>query len=144
MNRSHEEDVQRIFDCFCKKVLRNEARDYYAEIKRKQDHEAALSELQEQSTDGTCAMDAYPSDFWSFSAAGCSFTVKDDAIAEALAALSYEKRAIVLLSYFLDMTDKEIGDKLNLLRRTVQKMRTSALRRLKKLLEEQADGKAIS
>ena len=31
MNNSHEEDVRRIFDCFCKKVLRNEARDYYAE-----------------------------------------------------------------------------------------------------------------
>jgi DNA-directed RNA polymerase specialized sigma24 family protein len=51
------------------------------------------------------------------------------------AALPGDKRDIILLSYFLDMTDGEIGDKLNLVRRTVQYKRTSSLRELKQFME---------
>jgi len=70
---------------------------------------------------------------------GYDVAVKDDLISTALAALSEQKRDIILLSYFLDMTDQEIGKKLNMVRRTVQYQRTSSLRQLKKLLEGKAD-----
>jgi len=38
------------------------------------------------------------------------------------------QRDIILLSYFLELSDREIGDKLNMLSATVQYERTSTLR----------------
>lgn len=43
--QSHEEHIRHTFDAFCKKVLRNEARDYLDEIARKRSREISLSEL---------------------------------------------------------------------------------------------------
>jgi RNA polymerase sigma factor (sigma-70 family) len=51
-----------------------------------------------------------------------------------LDALTADKRDIILLSYFLDMTDKEIADRLNMARSTVAYRRTTTLGELKKLL----------
>ena len=42
---SHEEHIQHTFDAFCKKVLRNEARDYLDELARKRNREVYFSEL---------------------------------------------------------------------------------------------------
>ena len=36
---SHEEHIQHSFDAFCKKVLRNEARDYQDALARKRNRE---------------------------------------------------------------------------------------------------------
>ena len=40
--QSHEEHIRHTFDAFCKKVLRNEARDYLDEIARKRSREISL------------------------------------------------------------------------------------------------------
>ena len=61
--------------------------------------------------------------------------VKDAELAGALAALSEERRTIILLSYLLGMTDPEIARQLNLNRSTVQLRRTSILKELRKLME---------
>ena len=37
---------------------------------------------------------------------------------------------MILLSYFLDLNDREIGEKLNLLRQTVSKRRLTTLKEL--------------
>lgn len=39
---SHDVGVARAFDCFCKKVLRNEARDYQDELARKRNREISF------------------------------------------------------------------------------------------------------
>lgn len=62
--------------------------------------------------------------------------IKDELLGEALSNLTDEKRDIILLSYFLDMTDKEIAEALHLVRSTVQYKRTTALKELKRRLEE--------
>ncbi len=67
--------------------------------------------------------------------------VHDDRLGEALTALPDEKRDIVLLSYFLDMNDREIAEKLNMVRRTVQHRRTSSLSEIRRRLEVLEDGK---
>ena len=43
--RSHEEHIRHTFDAFCKKVLRNEARDYLDELARRRSREISFSEL---------------------------------------------------------------------------------------------------
>jgi len=63
--------------------------------------------------------------------------VSDSDLAEALTALPVDKREIVLMSYFFDMKDAEIADKLNMARSTVAYKRTSTLKELKKIMEEE-------
>jgi len=82
-----------------------------------------------------CVLDEYPSEQFHFQVQGFSITVKDEKLANALTALSEEKRSIVMLSYFMNMTDQEIGDRLNIVRRTVQYKRTSSLKEMKRMLE---------
>ena len=89
---------------------------------------------------GLCAMDEYPSDHFHFDVQGYDIAVENEKLAEALNALSDSKRDIVLLAYFLDMTDQEIADKLNLVRSTVQYRRASSLKEMKQRMEVMEDG----
>ena len=132
---SHEQDKQHAFDSFCKKILKHEARDYYDEMKRRGEREISFSELSEQEEAQLSTTDKYFSTEQIFSVLGRDVIVTDALIAEALKSLPERKRDIILLSYFLELSDGEIGKKLNLIRATVQYQRTSTLRQLKKFME---------
>ena len=68
----------------------------------------------------------------SFSTAGAKL------LAEALHSLPEEKREVVLLYYFFDMSEREIAKFCNIPRTTVQTRRTSSMKLLKRYLEERA------
>jgi RNA polymerase sigma factor (sigma-70 family) len=137
---SQKKTVRHQFDSFCRKVLREEARDYIREISRLAEHEVSLSELSEEQMDRLYVLDEYPSEQRYFDVQGYHVIVRDDRLAEALSSLPDEKRDIVLLSYFLDMSDREIGEKLNMVRYTVQRRRTSSLAEMRKRMEVNDNG----
>lgn len=139
LSSSQRKTIRHQFDSFCKKILREEYRDCVREAQRRLQYEISFSELSPQELDQLYVMDEYSTDSNHFSVLGYDVAVKDDLVSTALAALPEQKRDIILLSYFLDMTDLEIGEKLNMVRRTVQYQRTSSLKQLKKLLEGKAD-----
>ena len=132
---SHEQDKQHAFDSFCKKVLKHEARDYYDELKRQRDKEVFFSNLSAKEMEQLYTEDKYFVTEQIFSVLGLDVIVTEIVIAEALQSLPERKRDIILLSYFLELSDREIGDKLNMLRNTVQYQRTSTLQQLKKFME---------
>jgi len=134
---SYELDKQHAFDAFCKKVLRNDVRNYYDEMKRLRDKEVSYSELSERELEQLSTTDKYFATEQTFNVLGNDIIVNDENIAEALRSLPERKRDIILLSYFLELSDGEIGKKLNLIRSTVQYQRTSTLRELKKIMEEE-------
>jgi len=134
-SNSHESNKQRIFDAFCKKVLKNEVRDYYNEMERLRNKEVSFAELTEQELESLSAKDGYFVFEQTFNVLGDEIIVQNEQIAVALNNLPENKRDIILLSYFLELSDGEIGEKLNLIRSTVQYQRTSTLRELKKLLK---------
>lgn len=138
---SQKKTVRHQFDSFVRKVLREEARNYIKHIARRSDHEVSLSELSEEQMTQLYVLDEYPSEQFHFQVQGIGVMVKDEKLADALTALSDEKRDIVLLAYFLDMTDQEIADRLSIVRRTVQYKRTSSLKEMKERLEVNEDGK---
>jgi len=72
-----------------------------------------------------------------FNVLGLDVIVNSECIATALNNLPQQKRDIILLSYFLELSDAEIGKRLNLIRSTVQYQRTSTLRELKKFMERE-------
>ena len=67
---------------------------------------------------------------------GMEIEVLDADLVRALSTLPTDRRTIILLSYFLEMQDEEIGDRLGLSRPAVQRRRTSTLDMLRKILKE--------
>ena len=134
---SHAEHKRHTFDSFCKKVLKFDSRNYDREMNYLRGHEKSLPELSAVELERLSYADEYPSDYRSFETAGYTVGVRNQSLANAIAALPDEKRDIILLSFFLDMTDGEIADTLNLVRRSVHRKRKLSLQELKKLLESE-------
>jgi len=135
MENSYEEHKRHTFDSFCKKMLKNELRNYYKEINKRRMREITFSELPDNEISKLSVYDTYFKDTHIFSVLNCDVIVNDESIIQALKNLPEHKRDIILLSYFLDMSDREIADKLNMVRSTVQYRRKSILKELKKFME---------
>ena len=137
---SQKKTVRHQFDSFCRKVLREEARDYERHIAWRSNHEVSLSELSEEQERQMYVLDEYPFEQTHFHVQGYDVAIENEDLANALTVLPDDKRDIVLLAYFLDMTDQEIADKLDMVRRTVQYKRAQSLKELKKEMEVTEDG----
>lgn len=137
----HEEHIQHTFDAYCKKVLRNEARDYLDELERRRSREISLSELPIEVMEQLSASDSYFQEDKAFCILDCTVYVDDSDLAEAIAALPRDKQDIILLFYFLEMSDYEIAKRLNMVRRSVTYRRTSTLKLLKELIGGNTDEK---
>ena len=140
LSPSQMKTVRHQFDSLCKKVLRDESRDIDRQLARRAEKEICFSGLSDEELDQLYVMDDYPSDNTYFDVLHHQVAVKDERLAEAIASLPGEKRDIILLSYFLDMNDREIADALNMVKRTVQRRRTSSIKELKLRLEVKEDG----
>ena len=140
-SQSHEEHIRHTFDAFCKKVLRNEARDYLDEIVRKRSREISLSELPAEAMAQFAAYDRYFAENSAFDILGCTVYVDNPELAQAIAALPKDKQEVILLFYFLEMSDYEIARRLNMIRRSVTYRRTSTLKLLKEWIGGNADEK---
>ena len=116
---SQKKTVRHQFDSFCRKVLREEARDYERHIAWRSNHEVSLSELSEEQERQMYVLDEYPSEQTHFHVRGYDVAIENED---------------------LDMTDQEIADKLDMVRRTVQYKRAQSLKELKKEMEVTEDG----
>lgn len=123
------------FDSFCKKVLKNEAKNYHIKLKSQREREVFFSNLFEKEFNQLYTEEQYFVTKQIFNVLGLDVIVSDDVIAETLQSLPESKRDIILLSYFLEMSDREIGEKLNMLCPTVQYQRRSTLKQLKNFME---------
>lgn len=135
---SHEQSKRHTFDSFCKKILKHEARDYYDELQRQRRKGKTFSDLSAKEMEQLYTLDKYFVTEQIFNVLGLDVIVTDDVIAGALQSLPEHKRDIILLSYFLELSDREIGDKLNMLRSTVQYQRTKTLQQIKEFMEGDA------
>lgn len=104
MDTSFEKHKQHTFDCFCKKLLKNEMRDYYDEIQRRRKYEVSFEELTAKELGQLVACDTYFADSQhTFNVLGNDILVNDETIAEALISLPENKRDIILLSYLVKL-----------------------------------------
>lgn len=136
-----EMGVQKQFDRICKLALKGEKIDYRRHIAYRQKHEVMLSELSEKDMGRLFTVDDYGVENQWFQVLGYDIEVKDTLIAEALQALSEKKRDVILLFYFMDMSDAEIGGVLNIVRSTVYEHRKRSLEVMKNIMEEHTDEK---
>lgn len=96
---SHEEHIQHTFDAFCKKVLRNEARDYLDELARKRNREISFSDLPVEVMEQLSICDIYFVEKQSFGVLDYRVHIDNDELAEAIAALPAQKRDITAYAH---------------------------------------------
>ncbi|KOF57975.1 sigma-70 family RNA polymerase sigma factor [Clostridium sp. DMHC 10] len=106
-------------------------------IGRRSKHEYLFSEISELELNKLQTSDSYHLDSQIYEILSLNVEVADCQIAEALDTLPKRKRDIILMSYYLEMTDAEIADELGVNRSTVYRNRTNALKIIKTLLEEE-------
>ena len=139
MGKSSSNDeltIRNQFDRICKLALKGEAVDYYRHIAYRQEHEVLLSELSQKEQNRLITVDEYKAENKCFQVLGYDIEVKDALLAEAIQSLSEKKRKVVLLSYFMDMSDAEIARVMNLVRSTVHEHRRRSLELMKEIMEE--------
>ena len=129
--------IQNQFGAFCAKVLKNEARNICREYAHLYDREKSLDGMTAAELEQTAALDRYFEDEHIFEVLGAPVVVCGDTLAGALARLPEGKRAVILLTYFLGMTDREIGRWLNVTHQTVSKRRLMALKELRGYMTEE-------
>src|SRR5690625_2817813 len=133
-----EWQVRCAFNAFCKRVLKNETINSYNDRRQQQSKEMTFSDLTPHEENQLYTVDKhYEEEMQSFQVAGKKITTK--LLAEAMRTLPKEKFITVLLYYFFQLSDVEIGQLLDIPRSTVQYRRTSSFERLKRFLEEHAD-----
>ncbi len=130
----NKEKIEHEFDYFCKRVLKNEARDYYRKINRL--NEVSISLLSHAELEGLSVLPKVDIYCEKFEVDGIVVTVTDYDLVQCLKQLPDKQRNIILLYYFLEMTDDEIARKLETVRQTVQYRRHASLKLMKRIIEE--------
>ena len=127
--------IRKQFDSFCKTLLKNEMIDYERARSYRLKHEVSFSELTQEELSRLNIVDDYIAESEVFRVLDYDIEVKDELIGEALKYLPEKKRNVILLSFFLDMTDTEIAKNMHLVRSTIHHHRVSSLKALKKIME---------
>lgn len=83
--------------------------------------------------------EAYPWEYNTFILGGDVILIENDLLADALNALPQDNRDILLMYWFLEMADREIAERMNLARRTINNRRLKSYRLLKELMGGDTD-----
>ncbi len=134
MKDSNEQRIQNQFGAFCTRVLKNEAKYIQREYNRRRDLEKSMEDLTASELEQAAMMDHYFMDEHVFVVQGLPVVVTGDLLAEALAHLPEDKRDVILLSYFLGLNDRQISERLKVVRQTISKRRLVTLKELREYL----------
>ena len=131
-----EEYHEYSFDAFCKKAIRNFAVDakriYWRKTTVTSDEDLLASYVKSLMTEDTYALNNYEKIYY---VNGLKVVVTNETVGEALKFIMPNKRAVLLLSFFMDYRDSEIARTLRITNSTVAYRKKQALKQLKVLLE---------
>ena len=127
--------VVRMFCSYCRRSLENARTDIMRAQARRSKRERLFSDMRDAELNRLTAPCPASCREAVFDAGGMEVVVADPDIAAALRKLDDHHRAVILLGYFAEWSDRAIGTHLGVPRSTVQFRRTRALRILRALLE---------
>ena len=133
---NYEKTIEHQFDSFWKTVMRNFARDIYDENKRRNERLISLEALTMAELSQLSIFDDYDSNYIIMASYNYDIRIEDVLIAQAIGQLTKRKQDIILLSFFLSMTNADIATLMDLAESTVHYHKTNALKELKELMEE--------
>ena len=129
--------LEQSLDSFIKTVARNKSIDILREYARQADRETPLSDLSPAEIAKRASVtDSYRLYSRPYQVRNYVVQVSDPVVGEALQYLTPQRREVILLYYFLELTDAEIGRLLHIDNTTAKYRRSSALKQLKKLVED--------
>ncbi len=127
--------LEQTFDSFCKTVIRNKFLDILDEYAQKVKYEQSIDIMSDRELSAFYVEDQYRPFYKAFTVKGIDIKVYDHTLAELLQYIPQDRRAVILLCFFLDLNDIEIGQILHIKSNTVKYRRNAALKRLRELLE---------
>ena len=117
---SFEKAIRLQFDCLIRKVIDRTIKNYYRELGRRAKHEVPFCDVTEADLNHVAIIDEYSMGYTVFPVYGTEVRVFDEHLSE-------RQRNIVLMSYFLEMSDIEIGEIIGISRCSVYRSRMRAL-----------------
>lgn len=141
LSPSQKAKVCRQFERFCKDVLECESIDYIRHITARAEHVITFSDLPEPVLEQLHTTDTYPSDMYLFDVylfdvCGFHLPIHDDRLGQALLEIGVEGYSILLLSFLLDLSDRQIALLLNSSKSSIQRRRTAFFETLKSKMKE--------
>lgn len=129
------------FDSFTKMVLRNKSIDILREYRRQAAREIPLEDMTQADMYRSASInDTYRLYRKAYFVRNRVVWVYDPVIGELLQHLTPQRREVVLLYYFLDFNDSQIARLLQIDNTTAKYRRNSALKWLKKMMEDTENG----
>lgn len=134
LTRQEKDIVRKKFCKYCIKVMEGEALYYMRQLEKQQQREVCFSDLTpEQKNQLSTYDDLLEMNY--FQVMNMDVPVRDEDISDALKKLPERKRMIILMVFFLEMTEQEIADYYHLVQSTVHYHKAESLRMLKDILE---------
>lgn len=128
------------FEAYCKAAINNAVLKVRQRRAQREKREVLLADLPENALYDVGAEDKELEraeiERRVFHVRGVDVAVSDERLARALSYLLPKDREIVLLSYFAELTDGEVAQRVKLSRPTVQRRKNAALGKLRDLLEQ--------
>lgn len=124
---SFEKAIRLQVDCLIRKVIDRTVKNYYRELGRRAKHEVPFCDVTEADLNHVAVTDEYFTGYTVFPVYGTEVRVFDEHLCEAIKALSERQRNIVLMSYFLEISDIEIGEIIGVSQCSVYQSRMKAL-----------------
>lgn len=132
--------MEQTFDSFTKSVIKSKSIDILREYSRQAAREVSLSDVSPADIERRASTtDTYRLYRRAYKVRNYVIHVYDPVIGELLQKLTPQRRDVILLYYFLDLNDVEVGKVLRIDNTTAKYRRITALERLKKMMEEQDD-----
>ena len=135
-----EEYHEYSFDAFSKKAIRNFAVDakriYWKKTTVTSDEDLWASYVKSLMTEDSYNLNKYEKIYY---VNGVKVVVTNETVGEALKFIMPNKRAVLLLSFFMDYRDSDIARTLRMTNSTVSYRKKQALKQLKVLLEGKTD-----
>lgn len=133
---SFEAKIRLQFDYLMRKVVGNAVKNYRKELSRHADKETSFSELPSLNIEVVSVTDDYTTDYYVFNVFGNDVRIYDEQLCEAIKQLTEQRRNILLMSYFLEMSDSEIAKIMSMERFSICRNRLKTLKLLKDMYEK--------
>ena len=126
-NWNGENNLLFMFDAYCRKVIKFNGCAKRRDEKRQENKVLDCVAFDETIMNTLYVEDRYQTMLYSITLPNISVVIDDENLFRNLQLLSEKRQEILLLSYFMEMSDSEIGKLLSLGKSTVQDNRSKAL-----------------
>lgn len=137
MNADNRDRILKQFYKFCTRLLKNERCDIYRRHNGRQKRKNNVAVIPLVDVSQTAIYDNYFEYDNTFCIDNQSVEITDNRVASAIRKLPKDKQDIIILSYFLRMTDTEIAKRWKLTQQTICKHRNQTLMLLQNLLQQE-------